>query len=156
MIWHGCLRSTYFTCQLWYPTRYWYIKSGRSGGFFCKTWGHQCEFTVHQENPKQRDFTLVILDCISRPFQDHFFQGRIKYCHFLDLKLDSDEPPHQICSYTLLFSLFHCFLYVDPPLCTPTLTWPHMLTQNSHLLHQTNLAYLMDTCFVIHMFYFYS
>ena len=30
-----------------------------------------------------------------------------------------DEPPHQICSYTLLFLLFLCFLYIDdPPLCT--------------------------------------
>ena len=33
-----------------------------------------------------------------------------------------DGPPHQICSYTLLFLLFHYFLYiVDPPLSTPTL-----------------------------------
>ena len=30
-----------------------------------------------------------------------------------------DEPPHQICSYTLLFLLFLHFLYIaDPPLCT--------------------------------------
>ena len=42
-----------------------------------------------------------------------------------------DEPPHQICSYTLLFSLFLYFLYIiDPPLCTPTVL---------------ALAYLMDT-----------
>ena len=31
----------------------------------------------------------------------------------------ADEPPHQMHSYTLLFSLFLCFLYiVDPPLHT--------------------------------------
>ena len=30
-----------------------------------------------------------------------------------------DEPPHQICSYTLLFLLFLHFPYIaDPPLCT--------------------------------------
>ena len=30
-----------------------------------------------------------------------------------------DEPPHQICSYTLLFSLFHYFLcIINPPLHT--------------------------------------
>ena len=34
----------------------------------------------------------------------------------------ADEPPHQIHSYTLLFSLFLCFLYIaDPPLRTSTL-----------------------------------
>ena len=32
----------------------------------------------------------------------------------------SDEPPHQILLYALLFLLFHYFLYIgDPPLCTP-------------------------------------
>ena len=32
----------------------------------------------------------------------------------------NDEPAHQILSYTLLFLLFHYFLYIaDPPLCTP-------------------------------------
>ena len=36
-----------------------------------------------------------------------------------------DEPPHQIRSYTLLFSLFLYFPYVaDPPLRTSALTWP--------------------------------
>ena len=39
-----------------------------------------------------------------------------------------DEPPHQICLYTLLFLLFHYFLYIiNPPLCTPALTWPHTI-----------------------------
>ena len=34
----------------------------------------------------------------------------------------TDEPPHQIHSYTLPFSLFLHFLYItDPPLCTSTL-----------------------------------
>ena len=42
---------------------------------------------------------------------------------------DGDEPPHQIHSYTLLFLLFHHFLYiVNPPLCTPALMWPHTIT----------------------------
>ena len=37
------------------------------------------------------------------------------------IECTGDEPPHQICLYTLLFSLFLYFLYiVDPPLCTPT------------------------------------
>ena len=31
------------------------------------------------------------------------------------LALCDDEPPHQICSYTLLFSLFHYFLYIVDP-----------------------------------------
>ena len=32
---------------------------------------------------------------------------------------DADEPPHQICSYTLIFSLFLHFPYIaDPPLRT--------------------------------------
>ena len=75
---------------------------------------------------------------------------RISYWHI-------DEPPHQICSYTLLFLLFLCFLYiVDPPLCTSTPTWPHAialtLAQQSHSLHQTDLAYLMDIWLMIHMY----
>ena len=38
-----------------------------------------------------------------------------------ELAVADDEPPHQIRSYTLLFSLFLYFLYiVDPPLHTPT------------------------------------
>ena len=67
----------------------------------------------------------------------------------------SDEPPHQIHSYTLLFLLFLHFLYiVDPPLRTSALTWLHVivLTRQSHLLHQTDLAYLMDTWLMIHMY----
>ena len=66
-----------------------------------------------------------------------------------------DEPPHQICSYTLLFSLFLHFLYiVDPPLCTSTPTRPHALTlaRQSHSLYRTNLAYLMDIWLTIHMY----
>ena len=54
---------------------------------------------------------------------------------------NSDEPPHQICSYTLLFSLFLRFPYIiDPPLRTSA------LTRQSHLLHRTDLTYLMDIC----------
>ena len=51
-----------------------------------------------------------------------------------------DEPPHQILSDTLLFSLFHYSLYIaDPPLHTPTPIQPHTIT--------LTLTYLMDTCF---------
>ena len=68
-----------------------------------------------------------------------------------------DEPPHQICSYTLLFLLFLRFLYIaDPPLCTSAPTWLHAialaLTWQSHLLHWTDLAYLMDIWLTIHMY----
>ena len=77
---------------------------------------------------------------------------------------NGDEPPHQILLYTLLFSLFHYFLYIaDPPLHTPTdmtacnCIWHNMFapahTQHLPLLHQTGLAYLMDRCFTIHMLY---
>ena len=52
--------------------------------------------------------------------------------------VDGDEPPHQIRSYSLLFSLFLRFLYItDPPLHTSA---PMRL----HSLYRTNLAYLMD------------
>ena len=50
-----------------------------------------------------------------------------------------DEPPHQIRSYTLLFSLFLRFPYItDPPLSTSAPTRPHTialaLAQQSHSL----------------------
>ena len=39
-----------------------------------------------------------------------------------------DEPPHQIHSYTLLFSLFLHFPYIaNPPLCTSAPTRPHAI-----------------------------
>ena len=68
-----------------------------------------------------------------------------------------DEPPHQICSYTLLFSLFLHFLYItDPPLCTSALMQLHVivlvLAWQSHSLHWTNLIYLMDIWLTIHMY----
>ena len=45
-----------------------------------------------------------------------------------------DEPPHQICSYTLLFSLFLHFPYIaDPPLRTSTPTIALALSDQSHL-----------------------
>ena len=45
---------------------------------------------------------------------------------------DVDEPPHQIRSYTLLFSLFLHFPYVaDPPLCTSAPTRPR---SRSHVI----------------------
>ena len=45
----------------------------------------------------------------------------------LQMLLNVDEPPHQIHSYTLLFSLFHYFLHiVDPPLCISALMRLHM------------------------------
>ena len=78
-------------------------------------------------------------------FLDHWSSRAEAHC--------SDEPPHQICSYTLLFLLFLHFLYiVDPPLCTSTPTWLHAITQHLHSLHQTNLTYFMDTWFTIHMY----
>ena len=41
----------------------------------------------------------------------------------------TDGPPHQIHLYILLFLLFHYFLYiVNPPLRTPTLMPPHVIT----------------------------
>ena len=44
----------------------------------------------------------------------------------IDEDSPGDEPPHQICSYTLLFSLFLHFLYIaNPPLCTSTPTRSH-------------------------------
>ena len=44
----------------------------------------------------------------------------------------SDEPPHQIRSYTLLFSFFLCFLYItDPPLCTSAPTRLHSCLHNN-------------------------
>ena len=60
-----------------------------------------------------------------------------------------DEPPHQIRSYTLLFSLFLHFPYIaNPPLHTSTLTQLHAialaLARQSHSIYQTDLAYLMD------------
>ena len=64
-----------------------------------------------------------------------------------------DEPPHQIHSYTLLFSLFLHFPYIaDPPLRTSAPTWPHTIAWQSHLLYRTNLAYLMDIWLTIHMY----
>ena len=60
-----------------------------------------------------------------------------------------DEPPHQIRSYTLIFSLFLHFPYVaDPPLHTSALTRLHAITlalaRQSHSLPRTDLTYLMD------------
>ena len=65
-----------------------------------------------------------------------------------------DEPPHQMCSYTLLFSLFLHFLYIaDPPLCTSALTWPH--NNHTHFIGPISLIWwtydFRFTCI-----YFYS
>ena len=68
----------------------------------------------------------------------------------LGFKVDCvDEPPHQIRSYTLLFSLFLHFPYIaDPPLRTSALTRLHVtalvLARQLHSLYRTDLAYLMD------------
>ena len=54
--------------------------------------------------------------------------------------LSSDEPPHQIHSYTLLFSLFHHFLYfADPPLCTSAPTQLHTIALALTPLDQSRL-----------------
>ena len=53
----------------------------------------------------------------------------------------------------LIYPSIFTFLYiVDPPLCTSTPTWLHTLTWQSHSLHRTDLTYLMDTWFTIHMY----
>ena len=75
-------------------------------------------------------------------------QNHTIFDHVRTILINSgDEPPHQIRSYTLLFSLFLHFPYIaDPPLRTSALTRPHAialtLTQQSHSLYQTDLAYL--------------
>ena len=49
----------------------------------------------------------------------------------------TDEPVHQILLYTLLFSLFHHFLYItDPPLCTPSNATAHI-----HIHSHTTLTF---------------
>ena len=56
---------------------------------------------------------------------------------FLYTCVTSDEPPHQIRSYTLLFSLFLRFPYIaDPLLHTSAPTQPHViaLARQSHSL----------------------
>ena len=58
-----------------------------------------------------------------------------------------DGPPHQIRSYTLLFSLFHYFLYiVDPPLCTPTLITLTCFIGLISLIWWTHVLWF--TCFI--------
>ena len=67
--------------------------------------------------------------------------------------VDGDEPPHQIHSYTLLFSLFlRCLYIADPPLRTSAPMRPLVLAWQSHLLYRTDLAYLMDIWLTIHMY----
>ena len=71
--------------------------------------------------------------------------------------LPTDEPPHQIRSYTLIFSLFlHSPYIANPPLRTSAPTRPHVITltlaQQSHSLYQIDLAYLMDIWLMIHMY----
>ena len=70
-----------------------------------------------------------------------------------DKALTIDEHPHQILMYTLLFSLFHYFLYIiDPPLCTPAPTWLHLfhwtdLTLMSILIRYSHIPFYF--CFSI-------
>ena len=53
-------------------------------------------------------------------FKEYVRDGK---CILRDDGRIADEPPHQIHSYTLLFSLFLHFPYItDPPLCTSTPT----------------------------------
>ena len=63
----------------------------------------------------------------------------------------ADEPPHQIHSYTLLFSLSITSSASSIHLYTP-LHWCNHMQTHTHLLHRTDLTYLMDTWFTIHMF----
>ena len=68
----------------------------------------------------------------------HYFAGDADSEHV-------DEPLHQIYSYTLLYLLFHYFLYiVDPPLHTPTPMRLHVIT-----LASLDQSHLFDG----HMFY---
>ena len=70
------------------------------------------------------------------------------YCH---QSHHVDEPPHQICSYTLLFLLFLYFLcIIDPPLCTSAhdCTCTHFIRLISLIWQTHDLRF---TCF-----YFYS
>ena len=58
--------------------------------------------------------------------------------------MTGDEPPHQICSYTLLFSLFLYFLYIiDPPLHTPT-TCNRAHTCMTFILTSSDRSHLFD------------
>ena len=96
----------------------------------------------YQEDPERAGHTLCRVSLTRANSIRDLYTDQ----HSLTSILTGDEPPHQIHSYTLLFSLFLCCLYIiDPPLHTSTLMRPHALAQQSHLLHQTNLAYLMDT-----------
>ena len=53
---------------------------------------------------------------------------------------DGDEPPHQIRSYTLLFSLFLHFPYItDPPLPTSALTRSHSHDNCTHSIGPISL-----------------
>ena len=54
---------------------------------------------------------------------------------------NGDEPPHQIHSYTLLFSLFLYFLYIiNPPLCTLT-ACDHARTRlfDGHMIYDSHV-----------------
>ena len=56
--------------------------------------------------------------------------------------MSSDEPPHQIHSYTLLFLLFLYFLYIiDPPPCTLT---THDCTHMKFALASSDRSHLFD------------
>ena len=60
--------------------------------------------------------------------------------------LHADEPPHQICSYTLLFLLFLYFLYIiNPPLCTPT-TRNHTCLFDGHMIYDSHVFLVSPTC----------
>ena len=86
----------------------------------------------------------------SSPAQAKFWTWAGTVCY-----LHGDEPPHQIRSYTLLFSLFLHFPHIaNPPLHTSTPTQPHAiaLARQSHSLYWTELAYLMDIWLTIHMY----
>ena len=133
------------------------------------------------------DQTLDILDSVTTVISEEFREFNDKTCpHFQTRELpherdackrhlakkshsrhrsswsirsdrDVDEPPHQIRSYTLLFSLFPHFPYIaNPPLRTSAPMRPHAtalaLARQSHSLYRTDLAYLMDIWLTIHMY----
>ena len=72
-----------------------------------------------------------------------------------NMNVASDEPPHQMLSYTLLFLLFLYFLYiVDPPLCTPALMQLHTITLALISLDQSRLfdGYMFYDSHVLFLF----
>ena len=111
---------------------------------------HQSTTTHHCTNATTRDHTHTCFIGLSLLiWWTHVLQFTcfISILSIPNVRPPTDGPPHQIHSYTLLFLLFHYFLYiVDPPLCTPALMRPHVITL---ALASSDRSCLFDG----HMFY---